>query len=76
MVDPYPLLLANAALGMMRATFAIWANIGGSVPLDQLVDAAFSELAAGLPERCMLRELVARGPGGATVSARPGTEQR
>ena len=38
--DPYPLLLATAAMGVMRAAMSFWASSGGAVPLDQLVDGA------------------------------------
>jgi hypothetical protein len=53
--DPYPLLLANAAMGVMRATIAFWGNTGGTVTLEQLVDSAWQALAQGLPEDCALR---------------------
>jgi AcrR family transcriptional regulator len=56
--DPYPLLLAMAAMGMMRAAMSFWASSGGAVPLDQLVDSAARALADGLPETCALRGLV------------------
>jgi AcrR family transcriptional regulator len=55
--DPYPALLAGAATGVMRATTSFWARSGGAVPLDQLTDMAFQALAAGLPERCALRQI-------------------
>jgi AcrR family transcriptional regulator len=45
--DPYPALLATS----------FWARSGGAVPLDQLTDMAFQALAAGLPERCALRQI-------------------
>jgi AcrR family transcriptional regulator len=57
--DPYPLLLAMAAMGMMRAAMSFWASSGGAVPLDQLVDSAARALADGLPENCALRGVVA-----------------
>jgi AcrR family transcriptional regulator len=53
--DPYPLLLASAAMGVLRATMSFWARSGGVVPLEQLVDAACRALAAGLPEDSELR---------------------
>jgi AcrR family transcriptional regulator len=49
--DPYPLLLAGAATGVMRATMTFWARSGGVVALEHLTDAAFRALADGLPER-------------------------
>ncbi len=62
--DPYPLLLASAAIGVLRATMSFWAASGGAVPLDQLTDAAFRALATGFGEDCTLRDLAPpTGPG-------------
>jgi AcrR family transcriptional regulator len=55
--DPYPLLLASAALAVLRSTMAFWVAGGGTVPLEQLVAAAFDALADGFGENCALREL-------------------
>jgi AcrR family transcriptional regulator len=55
--DPYPVLLAAAATGVMRATVSFWASSGGTVPLDHLTDVAWQALADGLPERCALRSI-------------------
>ena len=55
--DVYPLLLASATTAVLRATMSFWAATGGTVPLDQLVDAAYQALADGLPEDCALRGL-------------------
>ncbi|MDQ2815987.1 MAG: TetR/AcrR family transcriptional regulator [Actinomycetota bacterium] len=61
--DPYPMLLASAATGVLRATMSFWASSGGGVPLEQLVDAAFRALADGFPENRSLRDLaLATGP--------------
>jgi AcrR family transcriptional regulator len=49
--DPYPGVLAAAAVGVVRACMAFWAGSGGSVQLSQLIDQAFQALADGLPER-------------------------
>jgi MftR C-terminal domain len=57
--DPYPALLASTATGVMRATMGFWANAGGALALDQLTDLACEALAAGLPEDCSLRNVVA-----------------
>ena len=57
--DPYPVLLAGAAIGVMRATMTFWASSGGAVALDQLTDAAYQALADGLPEHGSLRRFVA-----------------
>jgi AcrR family transcriptional regulator len=58
--DPYPGLLAATAAGVLRVSVTFWAGSGGTVPLDQLVDLAFLALAAGLPERCALRQATSR----------------
>jgi AcrR family transcriptional regulator len=47
--DPYPVLLAGTAVGMMRAVISIWAGVGEAVALDALTDSAFQALADGLP---------------------------
>jgi AcrR family transcriptional regulator len=49
-VDPYPVLLASAAIGLVRAVISIWANLGDAVALDSLADSAFQALAKGLPQ--------------------------
>jgi hypothetical protein len=61
--DPYPLVLAVAAMGVMRAAMSFWASSGGVVPLDQLVDGASRALADGLPENCALRSVIATAAG-------------
>ncbi|HUZ23749.1 MAG TPA: TetR family transcriptional regulator [Streptosporangiaceae bacterium] len=67
--DPYPLLLASAGMGVMRAAFSFWGSSGGTVPLDQLVDGACRALAQGLPENCELRAIVETSTGaGPSVS--------
>ncbi len=58
--DPYPLVLASAATGILRATMSFWAATGGRVPLEQLTDAAFQALADGFPENSTLRRLASR----------------
>jgi len=55
--DPYPMLLASAATAVLRATMSFWASAGGTVPLEQLADAAFQALADGFPENGALRDL-------------------
>jgi AcrR family transcriptional regulator len=70
--DPYPLLLASAAMGVMRAAFSFWGSSGGAVPLDQLIDAACRALAQGLPENGELRSIVETAEG-ASSSAVGGT---
>jgi AcrR family transcriptional regulator len=48
--DPYPILLASTAVGLMRAVISIWANVSEAVTLDGLTDSAFQALADGLPQ--------------------------
>jgi len=60
--DPYPMLLASAATAVLRATMSFWAGADGTVPLEQLADAAFRALADGFPENGALRELATRPP--------------
>ncbi|HUY50000.1 MAG TPA: TetR family transcriptional regulator [Streptosporangiaceae bacterium] len=55
--DPYPGLLAGAAMGVMRATTTFWASSGGAVAIDHLADLAFRALADGLPEDCAVRRV-------------------
>jgi AcrR family transcriptional regulator len=58
--DPYPSVLAAAAVAVVRACIAFWAGSGGTVPLGQLIDQAFRALADGLPEHCALRTVMSR----------------
>jgi AcrR family transcriptional regulator len=67
--DPYPVLLAGAAVGVMRATMTFWASSGGAMALDQLTDAAYHALADGLPEHGGLRRLIEE-------AASPGSQQQ
>jgi AcrR family transcriptional regulator len=60
--DPYPMLLASAATAVLRATMSFWASAGGTVPLEQLADAAFQTLADGFPENGPLRDLASATP--------------
>jgi AcrR family transcriptional regulator len=57
--DPYPGVLAAAAVGVTRACTAFWAGSGGTEPLGDLIDQAFGALAAGLPENSPLRRITA-----------------
>lgn len=58
--DPYPSVLAAAAVGVLRACMAFWAGSGGAVQLSPLIDQAFRALADGLPENSALRGVTAR----------------
>ncbi len=55
--DPYPSVLAAAAVGTIRACMAFWAGSGGAVPLRQLIEQAFKALADGLPQNSDLRQI-------------------
>jgi|tagenome__1003787_1003787.scaffolds.fasta_scaffold20893658_2 AcrR family transcriptional regulator len=63
--DPYPWVLAAAAVGVVRACMAFWASSGGTISLSQLIDQAFQSLADGLPERGVMRLLMADAAGAA-----------
>jgi AcrR family transcriptional regulator len=58
--DPYPSVLAAAAVAVVRACIAFWAGSGGTVPLGQLIGQAFLALADGLPEHSALRTVMSR----------------
>ena len=73
--DPYPLVLAMAAMGIMRAAMSFWATSGGAVPLEQLIDGASRALAGGLREDCALRNVMATAPG-TSPAAVSGSEER
>jgi AcrR family transcriptional regulator len=57
--DPYPGVLAAAAVSMVRACLSFWAGSGGTTPLGQLIEEAFAALAAGFPENSDLRRITA-----------------
>jgi AcrR family transcriptional regulator len=57
--DPYPGVLAAAAVSMVRACLVFWAGVGGSVSLGQLIDQAFKALGDGFPENSDLRQITA-----------------
>jgi AcrR family transcriptional regulator len=55
--DPFPLMLASAAAGVLRATLMFWARLGGAVPIDELIEAAYQTMADGFPDDCALRTI-------------------
>ncbi len=65
--DPYPMLLACAATGILRATMSFWVASGGAVPLEQLTDAAYQALADGLPEHSAVSGLAPQAVSGGLV---------
>jgi AcrR family transcriptional regulator len=66
--DPYPLMLASAAMGVLRATLSFWASSGGTISLEELTDTAFQALADGFPEECALRGIT---PPSGTATSQP-----
>ena len=65
------MLLASTATAVLRATMSFWAGAGGTVPLEQLVDAAFQALADGFPENGALRDLATGPPRAAPPAGTP-----
>jgi AcrR family transcriptional regulator len=55
--DPYPGVLAAAAVSTVRGCLSFWAGTGGVVPLRPLIDDAFAALSAGFPENSALRRI-------------------
>jgi AcrR family transcriptional regulator len=53
--DPYPWVVAAAAVSTVRACVSFWAGTGAATPLGRLIDDAFAALAAGFPENSDLR---------------------
>jgi hypothetical protein len=58
--DPYPGVVAAAAVGVTRACLTFWAGSSGATPLSQLIDQAFAAVATGLPENSDLRRITAK----------------
>ena len=59
--DPYPALLASSAVGVLKVASFFWANLGGKVPVEDLVGAGLQAMSDGLPEQCRLRRIVSEG---------------
>jgi len=57
--DPYPGVLAAAAVAVVRACLSFWIGADGAGSLSQLIDQALRSLAGGLPESSDLRRLTA-----------------
>jgi AcrR family transcriptional regulator len=57
--DPYPGVLAAAAVSVVRACLSFWTGTSGAVRLGDLIDQAFQALADGFPENSALREIPA-----------------
>ena len=55
--DPYPGVLAAAAVGAVRSCISFWAGSNGAVELGQLIASAFGALRDGLPEHGALRQI-------------------
>ena len=58
--DPYPGVLAAAAVSVVRACLSFWTGTSGAVHLGHLIDQAFQALAHGFPENSALREITER----------------
>ena len=71
--DPYPWVLAMAAVSVLRACLAFWAGSGGTVGLGQLMDQAFQALADGLPENSDLRRVTGNVTPGCVTGDRKDT---
>jgi AcrR family transcriptional regulator len=71
--DPYPGVLAAAAIAVVRSCLMFWAGSGGTVPLGQLIDQAFQALADGLPENAALRQVLRRPDAGPPRAASAAT---
>jgi AcrR family transcriptional regulator len=57
--DPYPGVLAAAAVSVIRACLSFWTGASGTVQLGHLIDQAFQALAGGFPEDSALRNSAA-----------------
>jgi AcrR family transcriptional regulator len=68
--DPYPGVVAAAAVSVVRACLSFWAGSGGATSLGQLIDEAFLSLAAGFPENSDLRRVAVNGTAANTTADR------
>ena len=68
--DPYPGVLAAAAVSLVRACLTFWSGSGGGIPLGQIIDEAFAALGSGFPENSDLRRITTN------VTPANGTEER
>ncbi|MGH7641676.1 MAG: TetR/AcrR family transcriptional regulator [Candidatus Dormibacteria bacterium] len=70
--DLYPALTTAIAMGAFRAVLAAWRSSPRSRPLSEILDSAFTQVAAGLPAPAPAKELAQRRRG----SGRPGASRR
>jgi AcrR family transcriptional regulator len=68
--DPYPGVVAAAAVSVVRACLSFWAGSGGATSLGQLIDEAFLSLAAGFPENSDLRRVTVNATAANTTADR------
>lgn len=68
--DPYPSVLAAAAVGVVRACMGFWAGSGGAVQLGQLIEQAFQAFADGLPATGALCQMTGRQISGTVTEIR------
>lgn len=65
--DLYPALVAAASMGAFRVAMTHWRNLEGTRSLARLVESAFAQFAAGLPEPAPVRPASRRGLGAAEI---------
>jgi len=68
--DPYPGVVAAAAVSVVRACLSFRAGSGGATSLGQLIDEAFLSLAAGFPENSDLRRVTVNATAANTTADR------
>jgi AcrR family transcriptional regulator len=75
--DLFPTLTTGVAMGAFRAAMALWRSSKGAQPLSELLDAAFAQVAAGLPAPDAAAGSARRGAATAAprVSVRTGAGQ-
>lgn len=69
--DLYPALTTAIAMGAFRAVLAAWRSSPKARPLSEMLDATFTQVAAGLPPPAPAKEVAQRRRG----SGRPGASR-
>ncbi len=59
--DPYPALLASAAMAVARVALLYWARGGGANPAEDVVRAGFRALSSGFADSSSLTEALTKG---------------
>lgn len=65
--DLYPALVAAASMAAFRVAMTHWRHWEGKLSLARLVESAFAQFAAGLPEPAPVRPASCRAPGPAGI---------